>query len=283
MVVPYSGNPHTNGLIAAWNFFESAGLRVHDLIGQNHGTVVGTTPVWTIGSPNEGSVMKFSGDNSADRINIGSMAAGNPLMLTATDFTIMARVRPRGPYGSTFPRILDKSDSGNAANGYAFYHRTDRLVLAMAGTEQTSAGSSLVQANLENAWSVSGVTFRDGDNETRFYSNHFVSGGTLIQARTRMRLLTAITATTQPATTTTNMALGNWNHTIDREWAGDISWIYIWDRVLSLDEVSEVALTPHALFQPYKTRIYIPNRVALTPPVGDGAALGDQQITIIAG
>lgn len=274
LVVPYSGNPHSAGLIAAWNMFEGAGARLHDLVGQNHGNITGNTVNWGQGGPQERSVLTFTGDANNHRVDLGSIATGNPLMLTATNFTIMAKVRPRTPYGSTFPRIIDKSNSGSGANGWALYHRTDRLTLAATGAESSSPVNSLLIADLENQWSVSCVSFRNSDDIVSLYSNHFDSP---ISRGGPMRLL-GTAAGSNIATTTANAAIGNWNHTTDRNWAGDISWIYMWDRLLGLDEVNEVALAPHAMFQPVVSRTYFAMQTH-----SDLGTLGNNQITVISG
>lgn len=273
MVVPYSGNPHASGLVAAWNFFEGAGARVHDMVGQNHGLITGASVNWGAGGPQERTVLTFTGDANTDRVDLGSVATGNPLMFFNTDFTIMAKVRPRTPYGSDFPRIMDKSSSGNGTNGWAFYHKLNTLAFASLGGEGSSPANSLLRADLENLWSVSVMSMRNSTNLISFYSNHFDSpinrGGT-------MRLLGTV-AGVNPPSTTTNAAIGNWNHSTDRNWAGDISWIYIWHRLLGLDEINEVAAAPHAMFQPVTSRSYYTmNAVTST-------ALQAHQITIIAG
>lgn len=274
LAIPYYGNPHTHGLIAAWNFFEGAGSRLHDLVGVNHAVLTGTSINWNGGGEQERTAGQFSGDGTTDRMDLGSIAAGNPLMLTGTDFTIMAKVRPRTPYGSTFPRIIDKSSAGSGTDGYAFYHRTDRLTLALAGIEVSSPVGSLNLSDLENLWTVSCASFRNSNNQISFFSNSFDTG----QSRRGgpMRLLGTAAGFELP-TATANAAIGNWNHAIDREWAGDISWIYIWDRLLTLDEVNEVALAPHAMFQPVASRTYY---AATTVQL---AALANNQITISAG
>lgn len=277
LAIPYYGNPHTHGLIAAWNFFEGAGARLHDLVGTNHGILTGTNIDWNGGGVQERTAAKFSGDATADRYDLGSIAAGNPLMLTTTDFTILAKVRPRTPYGSSFPRIIDKSDGGFSANGWGFYHRQNEMALAIGGAEDFSPLTSLIRGDLENLWTVSGVTFRDSDNEISFYTNSFDSTAPTIRRGGPMRLLGTATGNEVP-TTTTNAAIGNWNHATDREWAGDISWIYIWDRLLTQDEVNEVALAPHALFQPAINRSFYLVRNLNAPPT-----LGTMQAIVIAG
>ncbi len=277
LVTPYYGNPHTHGLIAAWNFFEGAGTRLHDMVGNNHGILTGSNIDWHGGGVQERTGAKFTGDATTDRFDQGSIATGNPLMLNNTDFTIMMKTRPRPPYNNAFPTFVSKSDGSSGANGYVITLEPLRIGFYTMGAGVFGTGG-LNRNDLDNLWFVCAVTVRLSDKQVSFYVNSFDLDFPGIRRGGPMRLLNTATAGTLPGTTTTNMAIGNSATATDREWAGDISWIYVWDRLLGLDEVNEVALAPHALFQPVTSRTYLAMQTH-----ADLGPLGDNQITVISG
>jgi hypothetical protein len=70
---------------------------------------------------------------------------------------------------------------------------------------------------------------------------------------------------------TTNAAIGNWNHTSDRNWQGYIDFIYLWNRVLDLGARREIPNNPWRFVKPRLSgRTYVAYGItALTPPRGD--------------
>ena len=51
-------------------------------------------------------------------------------------------------------------------------------------------------------------------------------------------------------TTTTNAAIGNWNHTTDRIWEGSIACVWAWDRCLDEPEILALSADPYAPVRP---------------------------------
>jgi hypothetical protein len=71
--------------------------------------------------------------------------------------------------------------------------------------------------------------------------------------------------------TTTKAAIGNWNHTTDRNWHGYIDFIYLWNRVLDLSARRAIQNNPYQFVKPRLSgRIYVAYGItAPTPARGD--------------
>lgn len=205
---------YSDRLEFAWVFVD--GLGGVDLIGLNKLSSVDNSDssITFPGSIDTGGVVvDFSGSAGDDRIDLGAVAVGNPLTLRATPFSFTTAYTNRANT-TTHPRVFDKSDGGNSANGWAYYHRGG------AGNEVWFQGDG---ANWEwdeaehgitlpapSTWvTVNGITTTSNE----LFVNGVSKGGS------------STTDTMLFSTVTTNAAIGNWNHTTGRQWDGEIYFI----------------------------------------------------------
>lgn len=224
------------GLVGGWLFNENNGDAWRDITGQHHGTTVGTGVTRQNGR--FGRIVNSTGDNSTDRIDLGSVASTDGLALAgATEFTLSWRYNHRTTSSSnSFPRIFDKSDGGSAANGWALYwHDAGNNWRIDAGGDTRWSNNGPAD---NNQWhhmiaaydSVNGCDFwADGDFE-----------------------LTDTTIFSIPSVTT-NAALLNWNHTTDRNWEGWVDHLYVWDRKLTNQEILSLFRYPYQVIQPLRS------------------------------
>jgi TolB-like protein len=80
-----------------------------------------------------------------------------------------------------------------------------------------------------------------------------------------------VTGTNAIPSTTSNAAIGNWNHTTDRNWHGWIDFVYLWDRVLDLGARRAIHNNPWQVVKPRLSgRTYVAYGItAQTPARGD--------------
>jgi hypothetical protein len=74
-----------------------------------------------------------------------------------------------------------------------------------------------------------------GDGNYEFYQNGILLGS-------------GATSWSTFNTATTNAAIGNWNHSTNRAWPGEIDYVYVWDRKLSAEEIYFVTTNPYFMF-----------------------------------
>lgn len=204
-----------------------------------------------------GRALSFSGDNTNDRLQLGSITASNPLSLSQTPaagrFTIICRAQINtSPFA---PRFIDKSNAGNGKNGYSFAvlttgGNTDRLTL----THQNSAGSQQGQFfspnNFVQKHATNAATYAVRVNST-IEADFFRSDSEAFA--TNIVKATVANTTGNPwfgiVSDTADCAIGNWNHTLDRMWAGRIEFVYIFDAWLTDYEIKRVFLDPFGPFR----------------------------------
>lgn len=228
-------NPFAQHLVGAWIFNEGAGTQVADLTGKNHGTIVnGSSSIsWAYGK--FGLALDFTGGNNNDRVDLGSIDSNNPLSLSRSNrgsvFSLCSAETSSG-----FPRLIDKSDGGNASNGWAItVEGTDELRWYWSGSRGASANN--IVSPPEDRVGLAAV--RTGDtNFNRYYKNG--------------AFFSSINAgsTADFATTTTNAAIGNWNHSSNRNWVGYIYLVYVWDRQLVDADIAALWADPYQLVAP---------------------------------
>ncbi len=157
----------------------------------------------------------FDGVN--DFIDLGTVNATDPLSLAGSPFTISAWVNFRQS-GHQYQRVVSKSDGGFAANGYDLVLQNDGdLDFYLGGQQKIVAPSTgFVPANI---WTHIAVT---GDG-TKY--RFFVNGIEVPDAS-----ITTKNAYSDPPATTTNMRIGNWNHSTGiRQFNGLMDEVRIWN------------------------------------------------------
>ena len=238
------GQPLAKGFVGGWLFNEGGGSVVHDICGKNPGTItggLGSDITWTdepthSGEPSVANGLHFSGQNTNNRVDLGSIVSDNPLSLSGkTKATFAFGISlPSDALHITnqFPRIIDKSDGGGGSAGWALWIGSPgtRLTLARPGA---SAESGAVPADIvvEGGY-VDVVVFRDGD------SVGFARDGALQQT------VSGFGATAFPSNTA-NAAIGNWNHSVNREFKGTLYYLYVWNRLLPGSVIQALARDPY--------------------------------------
>lgn len=249
-IEPKWGQFHTN-LVGAWMPFsldvpENAKAEeiVYDRsIHHNDGTLDNSSAdlsqVFTV----QGRALQFTGDNTNDRIRLGSTNSGNPLSLAGlAKCTVIVGCLYNGLPASSFPRIIDKSDSGNAQNGWMliFNDSTDEF--------QFYAGNSTT-SNFDR-WDYARVLSVGDEFQIAFTTPNFPTTGQFY-----FDGLPVATSHGQDGTpsvfssTTTDMAIGNWNHAINRMWRGRIDYVYVLNEAFGDSFFLEIYKDPFGPFR----------------------------------
>ena len=211
--------PQWNSLVGYWKMDRNW----HDSSGNgNHGTAEGGVAFNynpTIAGNGNGF---FDGNN--DVVRLGSINSANPLSLNNSNFTISSWVY-RENTSDTWPRIVDKSDAGSGANGYALSVGSDnRIDLLVNGQDYLT--SPLSDNVSRKKWFHLAVTMTT--SRIRFYVD-----GVLFHEETSGPYAL-------PPATTTNMSIGSWNHSTARELNGRLDELAIFSTELSSAEVNTI-------------------------------------------
>lgn len=183
-----------------------------------------------------GRAFAFTGDSTNDRINFGSITSGNPLSLAGKSaFTIVVGLRYGGTPASSFPRIFDKSSSGGGNGGYVLYYDTS-LGLEVHVNNQTRYRHTITLA-AGDVLQVGFTCFALGTDGS-FYIDGLPVATSIISS-----------AASSVPTTTTNAAIGNWNHATNRMWDGNIDYVYILDAGAPARFFKEIHLDPFGPFR----------------------------------
>jgi len=217
-----SWTPQYSSIIGYWKFNESSWVTgqagdVVDTIGNTHGTPRSGASITSSGKFSNAAV--FDGDD--DYIDLGTITAGDPLMLNGSDVTISVWVNPLA--GDSWQRIIDKSDSGNSANGYGLYiHNDNTLQLAVDGNIYRGGYVSY------GSWHhIVAVIQTSG---YKLYVDGVEAEGTLDGGASYI----------QPSLDDTSMRIGSWNHSSGREYEGSMDELAIWSVALSDSEVKTI-------------------------------------------
>ena len=158
----------------------------------------------------------FDGDN--DYIELGSQSGD--LRLSGSNGSIAAWIKPIHA-GDDYKRIVDKSDSTDAENGYAFMiHDDGSLQAAVNGATRVNSSTVLE----ENKWHY-GVWTWDGTTH-KIYINGVLD--------------TSATDSVKPPSDTTNMRIGTWNHSTGREYEGYLCNVGIWNEALTQPQIKSI-------------------------------------------
>ena len=205
---------------------------------------------------------RFSGDATNDRVALGSITSADPWSFFGqTDVTVIANLTTDGiTHAAGFPRLVDKSDGGSGANGWAIYWNNnatpDILQFQIAGSADTYAefpfatyGSSTMIG-----MSVSGIPLSSTATAT------FTAYADGERASSRTNSIGAFPSTT------TNAAIGNWQDVAgNRMWDGFIDFVAIFDKALTDAEHAMFYDSRFDFFLTDTRSIFLP---AAAPPAG---------------
>ncbi len=212
--------------VAVWPFLEGSGLAARDWLGNSHAIEAGSAgnTSW------DGLGWKIDADGADTRLDLGSITSTHPLSCSANNAaSVVARLKPNAALNSTWPRIIDKSSGGSAADGWAFYlSGNDSVSFEVAGTSSNSGTIS----DMRGLAATVGVSAASGS--IRFFHN----GAFVVEQ----------TDTWTISSTSTNAAIGNWNHSTDRDLSGRLDIVYVFDRKISDQHQRALALNPWAPF-----------------------------------
>ncbi len=235
LYVKRTEHPMWRGLAYA-SFFNNPDINViTDLSGNdNHATATNLLPFSPGFSDTDGRGVESSTaiDNTSHRYDLGSITSTNPLALrNSANFTIFARVYYDTAVQGSFPRILDKSDGGNAANGWGFWFNDRTIVMGIDGTTSSYLNGLAAGGAWRNVYIA-----RTGGNVTIISGE----GGSVTNSFSRAF-----------PTDTTNAALFNWNHSTDRGYVGIFDAMYVWNRYYDPDLFhASLIEDPYQLFRP---------------------------------
>ena len=220
MAFRYSPKIVTDDLVFLMDFknkksYSGSGTVVTDIINNKTGTIAN-------GASYDGD-LSLVFDGLDDQVQLGSINSSNLLsFFGVTSMTVMFWVYPQNS-GDPYQRIIDKSNSGNAANGWAvaINHNpttTKRVLFMINGV----SGIDYFGTEYEfNAWNH--MTFTKDSSTHKYYLNG--------------ELITTNTISSTFPSTTTDMRIGTWNHSTGREFKGSLSNIGMYNRALTDTEV----------------------------------------------
>lgn len=218
-------HPLSKGLVGCWLF-------QHTIEGTNQARNIATDTRnnYTDGlahfhyHPDLGGCTVRGGYTGTDRVQLGSIVAGDPLSLTTTGkFSVYQMGYFQGYVSSSrSPRVIDKSNGGTAGNGWGFWANftaasDNKLGVGVSGVQ---VGVSSDLSDYKGGFHGIGVSCRSGAQA--FYLDGVQRG--------------TDTGTYTIPTTTTVGALLNWNHAAGRGWPGQVACIFVWNRELTPEE-----------------------------------------------
>jgi len=197
-----------------------------DVSGQNNDGVV------TGGAVYNSTYFEFDGLD--DYIELGTITTSNPLQLSSPadgGLTIMFATYWDGP-GDNFQRIIDKSDGGNALNGWCIFPDSNgtpanKLIFRENPGPLTTDGTNMTSTSIlsTGVWEIWAVTHDQSSGNWSWYKN-----GVLDNSGTD----TYVTPSAQ-----TNARIGTWNHDVAREWNGRIGFMLVYEKALTQREITQ--------------------------------------------
>lgn len=210
--------------------------------GKYDGSVVGATVTATPSQP--GRVTNFAGNGAfADRVNLGSVTSADALSgFGQSAMTVVARVYLRSAAIDPSPRIFDKSNSSNLAAGWGLYGASGATGVVGYGINGVGNATTSMFMSLDK-WVTLGLVLTTDVALSLYQDGAFLG--------------TESTGTPSAfPSTTTNAAIGNWNHTTGREWGGMLEYVRVLTGALTAAEIRELTFSPYALYVPARQIIY---------------------------
>lgn len=213
--------------VAYWRLGETSGSVAADEVGAIDGVYGAGIALGQSGALawDEDPAVEFDGD--VGEAALGVVGLGHPLQLTGTDFAVTCWFRQRAG-GDRYQRVIDKSDSGMGANGYALWAdpQDRRLAIHVAGNLYQTAAGVYTHDTWHCAAFVVTATGYGIYLDGQALAGNFVVGS----------------AGHAPAAET-EARIGTWNHSDQREWDGWLDELAVWDRVLTGDQVRQLYRT----------------------------------------
>jgi len=165
-------------------------------------------------------------DGDDDIVELGTVAAGSPLMLAHTPFTISAWFRQQAG-GDPYQRILDKSDGALGRNGYALAADPGekRVHFYVHGGKQGGDYISVSGAYDMDRWHHVAAVAREGRLEI------------WVDGRRDGRASYESGSHALPADFAASARLGTWNHEPGREFKGWLDEVAVWNIDLTGDAI----------------------------------------------
>jgi hypothetical protein len=168
----------------------------------------------------------FDFDGNDDYVDLGTIATSNALQLSSPaggGLTIMfASWFDTG--GDGFQRVIDKSNSGSAANGWAIYpNNASPNAGSLIFQENSGPGQSSLTTPSANTWEIWAYTWSVSGGDWVWYRN-----GAVLNSGTRTYSIPSVA---------TNLRIGTWNHSDARELNGRIGFMLVYEKPLSSAEV----------------------------------------------
>ena len=199
-------------------------------------------------------MLDFSGNNTSDRVNLGTVPSGHPLQGSAP-FAVLFRCFPNtGAGNSSFWRIVDKSNGGDIANGWGVWLNQSSARWEFGINSPGSGYADSANASVtKGSWTTTLFAY-DGSNY------YYYINGTQTKSSTYSESFVNVA---------TAMALGNWNHSVDREWYGLIDYVLV-SLVYPSTEEARILTTPGNEYLLFRKSPDLPFAAFLTPPAPGG-------------
>lgn len=204
-----------------------------------------------------GAHMDAPGGGGNNRLDFGSITSDNPLSLSQDNAcTIVFRSR-HDSNPSSFPRLFDKSNSGNASGGYAVYRDSSNQMVLQIGSPRNGKIKSTTPPSGWQSWAITRKNNSSAQN--RIYLDGVDNTAT------------QDLSTGNFATTTTNAAFFNWNHSTNRNWDGALEYFYVFDKVIPLEDIFRLYREPYRYIVPVSRSqlIFLPSGGTPPPPSGN--------------
>ena len=168
-------------------------------------------------------------DGDDDFVDLGTIAAGSPLMLAGSPFTVCAWFRQEAG-GDPYQRILDKSDGVLGRNGYALAADPGekRIHFYVHNGKKGGDFITVSGAYTMDQWHHVAAVAREGGLEI------------WVDGRRDGRASYESGAHALPADFATTARLGTWNHEPGRELKGWLDEVAVWNTDLSGDAIEAI-------------------------------------------
>jgi hypothetical protein len=203
--------------------YPATGTAITDLSGNGSNGILTNGP--TFDSANNGSI-QFDGLD--DYIELGSIDSTHPLSLNNQENISWEFWFKPTTTGDPYQRIIDKSNSGNALNGWGIF------------VNNNPPTNKRIAIFINNNAIIDYI----GDDGYQYDEwNHITitkgsTYGWTYKLYNNANLITTATGkSAQFPTTTTNCRIGTWNHSTGREFKGNLGLINIYQKTFEADEV----------------------------------------------
>lgn len=224
-------NPITRGLVFDCPLFERGGVVANDLAQKRKGTIVNLgTAGWQTGVQGANLAFNASGASSVDFTTLANTNSQTSLSFESLWLST-------GLGGSSVGRLWAK---GNTTNAYFLAFMQSATLMELWAGWATTQGNWTIPIT-ENTWHHMVLTYNFGSTANNPLV--YLDG-----------LPVTVTRTATPAGATpsddANFSIGNrLDHT--RTWAGNIAYTRIWNRILNISEVTDLAVNPWVIYDPH--------------------------------